>query len=124
DPEDDRPKRSRATGAMPALARGDVAVGVVVGVLQLAPDLRVLPLVGSDGLDLGRGLALVDLLLVALEGRDEVADGLRPEEAGQEQDRRDPGTRPARGRGGGEGALPGLVGPESGGGERGYGGPP
>ena len=41
---------------------------------QPAPDLGVLALVGGDRLDLGRRLAVVDLLLVALERGDEVAD--------------------------------------------------
>src|SRR3990172_3717590 len=53
---------------------------------QLPPDLGMAPLVGRDRLDLGARLALVDLLFLALERLDQIADRLRAEEAGHPDD--------------------------------------
>ena len=67
---------------------------------QALPDLGVLALVRRDRLDLGRDLAGVDLLLVALEGLDQVAHRVRTEHAGEDDDRSGSAgaARPAAGR--------------------------
>ena len=86
----DRPDRCQRSRV------GDVAVGVVVRVLRAcARSRRARARRRRSPRPPGDGLALVDLLLVALEGGDEVADGLRPEEPGEEDDHRDPGPRAA-----------------------------
>ena len=98
DPEDDRPEGAGSAGSVPPFSSRDVALGLVVRILELLPDLGVLALVGGNRLDLGRCvLAFVDLLLVPLQGRDQIADRLCPEHAGEEDDHRHP--RPGSGRG-------------------------
>ena len=58
----------------------------------------MLALVGGDRLDLGaRRLALVELLLVALEGGHEVAHGLGPEDPREEDDHGDARAGPGGG---------------------------
>ena len=57
-----------------------------------SPDLGVLALVGRDRGDLGRRLGVVEVLLVALEGLDEVGHGPRPEHAGEQDDHPDPAS--------------------------------
>ena len=58
-------------------------LGVAVD-LEALPDLGVLALVGGDRGDLGRrALALVQLLLVAFEGLDQLGDRLGPEQRGR-----------------------------------------
>ena len=99
DAEDDRPERAGSTGPVPPFPSRDVALRLVLGVLELLPDLGVLALVGGDRLDLRGGiLALVELLLIAFEGRHQIADRLRPEHACKQDDHRDPRPGPARRR--------------------------
>ena len=68
-------------------------------IAQLIPDAGVFALVGGDGRDLGRtALGVVRLFLVALEGLDEIRDGLGAEEARHEDDEPDAGSRRPRRR--------------------------
>ena len=67
--------------------------------LEAVPDLRVLALVGRDRRDLGRtSLRLVGVLLVTLEGLDQLGDGGGPEQPCCEDDEPDAQPRPVRRR--------------------------
>ncbi len=81
---------------------GAVAPGVVRDprFRDALPDLGVLALVCGDRLDLGRALRRVDLLLVALEGLDQVTDGVGAEDTGDGDDDPDAQPRPTRWRDG------------------------
>ena len=57
----------------------------------------MLALVGGDRGHLGRGLCVVQVLLVPFEGLDEVRYGPCPEQARERHDDPDPYPRPARG---------------------------
>ncbi len=116
DPEDHRPEHPGPAGPVPPFAGGDVlgrAERPLAG-LQLPPDLGVLPLVGGDVGDLRGGLALVDVLLVALERGHEIGDGAGPEQAGEQQDDRDAQPRAGRRRRHVGAALLELAGPDVG----------
>ena len=82
-------RRAAGIGRRPSQADLPCAV-------EPAPDLGVLALVGRDRRDLGRGLPGVGVLLVALEGLDEVADGACPEDPGQADDQSGPEAGPGR----------------------------
>jgi hypothetical protein len=116
DPEDHGPEHPGAPRAVPPFAGGDVlgrAQGLLAA-LQLPPDLGVLSLVSGDVGDLGRGLAVIDVLLVALERGHEIRDGVRPEQASEHEDDRDAQPRAARRRRHVGPALLELAGPDVG----------
>ena len=118
DPEDDRPQRpGPPAGAMPGLPSTDLrraagapgdrnAIAARIGDLadvlmglEPVPDLGVLPFVGGDPGDLGRGLlGVVGLLLVTLERLHQLGDGRGPEQAGGEHDEPDAHPRTVGGR--------------------------
>ena len=106
DAEDDGAQRARPAGPVPALARGDVARPLGVPDRpprrrrrhcrsrsrrsQIAACSRSSAAIASTS---GDALGRVQVLLVALERQDEIADRVRPEEPGDEHDRPDAKAR-------------------------------
>ena len=114
----ERPARCQRSLAAMSLGRcamwpGEVVPAAACRVAQPLPDLGVLALVGGDRVDLGRCLRGVGVLLVALQRLDQVADGVRPEQPGDEHDGADAQSRAAR-LGHGRAELAQLAGPDLG----------
>ncbi len=116
DSEDHRPEHPGAAGPVPPFASGDVLGRAKrpLAALQLPPDLGVLPLIGGNVGHFRGRLAVVDVLLVALERGHEIGYGAGPEQAGEREDDRDAQPRAGRRRRHVGAALLELAGPDVG----------